>query len=56
MDGLQVAERMAMRAAADMARDSLPKRSADGVAVEVHDKDGKRLLTVTVAMRVERAV
>ena len=39
-----------------MARDSLPKGDADDVAVEVHDQDGKRVLTVTVAMRVERAV
>ena len=56
LDGPQVAERMAMRAAADMARDSLPKGDADDVAVEVHDQDDKRVLTVTVAMRVERAV
>ena len=56
LDGPQVAERMAMTAAADMARDSLPKGDTDGVAVEVHDGSGKRVLTVTVAMRVERAV
>ncbi len=55
LGGPQVAERMAMQAAADMARDSLPKGDADDLAVEVHDQDGKRVLTVTVAMRVERA-
>jgi hypothetical protein len=55
LDGPQVAERMAMRAAADMARDSLPKGNAGDLA-EVHDQDGKRVLTVTVAMRVERAI
>jgi hypothetical protein len=54
LDGLEVAERMATRAAADMARDSLPKGDAQALAVEVHDTDGKRVLTVTVRMHVER--
>ncbi len=52
---LELAERAAARAAADIARDCLPLGECCTVAVEVRDEDGERMLTVTVTMEIEPA-
>jgi hypothetical protein len=58
-DGLEfpdlgAAERGAAESAASIGRDLLPKGDAREVTVEVRNEHGQRVLTVTVAMHLER--
>ncbi len=52
--GLDAAEREAARAAAEIGRDRLPKGEAREIVIEVRNKHKRRLLTVTVSLKVER--
>ena len=52
--GLDAAEREAAEAAASIGRDMLPRGDAREVTIEVRNEHRKRVLTVTVAMHVER--
>ena len=51
---LEAAEREAAESAASMGRDLLPKSDAREITVEVRNEHGQRVLTVTVAMHLER--
>jgi hypothetical protein len=51
---LRAAEHEAVVAAAEIARDRLPKGHARNIAVEVYDKHRQRLTTVTVRMEIDR--
>lgn len=53
-DSLEVAEREAATAAADIARERLLTRAARGVTVEVRNDHGERVLTVTASMEIHR--
>jgi hypothetical protein len=50
------AETEAIHAAADIAREVLPKRAAEVLEVHLHDERRARLLDVTVAIQVKKAV
>ena len=52
---LDTAEREAVKAAAGIAREWLPKGDVRKVMIEVRDEQGERVLTVTVAMHIERS-
>jgi hypothetical protein len=51
---LDVAERAAALAAAEMGRDYLPKGGDRDLTIEIRNEHRKRVLTVTVAMTIER--
>lgn len=51
---LDVAEDEAIRAAAEIGRDSLPKRLSPEVCVRVRDEHGHSVLSVAVSMTVRR--
>lgn len=51
---LDAAEREAVHAAAEIGNDTLPKRYAPEVCVEVRDEHGQHVLSVAVTMSVER--
>ena len=51
---LDHAEREAAKAAAEIGRDQLPKGDTRDITIEVRNEHRKRVLTVTVAMHVER--
>jgi hypothetical protein len=51
---LNVAERMAAEAAAELGRDRLPKGNARDITVEVRNEHGQRGLTVAVMMEIHR--
>ena len=51
---LNVAEREAAVAAAEMGRDCLPKGGDRDLTIEVRNEHQKRVLTVTVAIKIER--
>ena len=51
---LDVAEDEAIRAAAEIGRDSLPKRLSAEVCVRVRDEHGHSVLSVAVSMTVRR--
>ncbi len=53
-DSLDIAEREAAMAAAEIGRDRLPKGSARDITIEVRNEHCQRVLTVTVSMQVER--
>ena len=58
-DGLQLpdlasAEREAAEAAASIGRDLLPKGTARSVTVEVRNEHGKRVVTATVTLALDR--
>lgn len=48
------AEQEAAEAAAEIGRDLLPRGTARSVTVEVRNEDGKRVITATVALAVDR--
>ena len=51
---LDTAEREAAEAAAEVARDRLPRSDARDVTVEVLNEDHQRLITVTITMEIHR--
>ena len=51
---LGAAEREAAIAAAEIGRDWLPRGDAREIVIEVRNEHGRRVLTVTVSMHVER--
>jgi len=51
---LDVAERMAAEAAAEIGRDRLPKGDTRDITVEVRNDHGQRVLTVVVTMHIDR--
>ncbi len=51
---LDVAERMAAEAAAEIGRDRLPKGDAREVTIEVRNEHRQRVLTVTVSIEIHR--
>jgi len=51
---LDKAEQEAIQAVVSIGKDRLPRGDTRDVTVEVRDKDGKRVLTVSVALIVER--
>ena len=53
-DTLDVAEREAATAAAEIGRDRLPKGDARQVTVEIRNEHRQRVLTVTVSMQTHR--
>lgn len=53
-ESLEVAEREAARAAAEISRDALPKRRASEVCVQVRDEHGEPVLSVAMSMTVRR--
>ena len=53
-DSLDVAEREAARAAAEIGRDRLPKSDARDITVELKNEHRQRVLTVTVTMEIHR--
>ena len=53
-EDLDVAEREAAKAAADIGRDLLPKGGSRNVTIEVRNEHGQRVLTVVVSMHIDR--
>ncbi len=53
-DDLDVTERKAAEAAAQIGRDHLPKGGDREVTIEVRDEHSQRVLTVTVSMHIDR--
>jgi hypothetical protein len=53
-DSLDIAEREAAIAAAEIGRDRLPKVDPRRVTVEVRNEQGQRVTTVTVSMEIHR--
>ena len=51
---LDVAEDEAIRAAAEIGRDGLPKRLSSELCVRVRDQHGQTVLTVAITMTVRR--
>ena len=51
---LDAAEREAAEAAASIGRDMLPKGVPRDITVEVRNEHGQRVITVTVAMEIDR--
>ncbi len=51
---LDAAEREAATAAAEMGRDLLPRGDARDITVEVRNEHGQQVLTVRVAMEIDR--
>ena len=54
LESLNAAEDEAIRTAAQIGRDSLPKRLSPELCVRVRDKHGQPVLTVAVSMTVRR--
>jgi hypothetical protein len=54
LESLDIAEGEAIRAAADISRDSLPKGRASEFMVEVRDEHGQQVLIVAMSMMVRR--
>ena len=54
LESLDVAEDEAIRAAAEISRDSLPKRLSPELCVRVRDQHGQTVLSVAVSMTVRR--
>jgi hypothetical protein len=53
-DSLDRAEREAALAAAEIGRDRLPKGDARDITIEVRNEHRQRVLTVTVALHIDR--
>ena len=51
---LDAAEQEAIHAVVSIGKDRLPRSDTRNVTVEVRDEDKKRVLTVTVALMIER--
>ncbi len=54
LESLSAAEDQAIRAAAEIGRDSLPKRLSPEICVRVRDEHGHSVLSVAVSMTVRR--
>jgi hypothetical protein len=54
LESLDVAEGEAIRAAADISHESLPRDRASEIMVEVRDEHGQQVLIVAVSMSVRR--